>query len=188
MTREAGAVSLFVTVCLSTTAAVSAQEPAASFDALSARVEIGQNISVTDATGREVHGRLERLSSDRLELEAHGLKSFAAGDVRVVRRREHDSPKNGALIGLAAGAGLGTAWCIGAIADDSGHLDARVECAEGFIVFPGFGALVGLGIDALIPGKMRVLYRASTAARRGDLTVLPVVAARARGLALSYRF
>ena len=43
---------------------MSAQETAASFDALTGRIHVGERIWVTDATRREVGGRLERLSSD----------------------------------------------------------------------------------------------------------------------------
>jgi len=60
--------------------------------------------------------------------------TLAAADVRRVGVRPRDSLKNGALIGLGSGGGMGAAWCIGAIADDSGDIDARVECAEGFTV------------------------------------------------------
>jgi hypothetical protein len=60
-----------------TAAAVSAQEAAASFDALAGRIHVGERIWVTDATGREVRGRLERLSSDGLVLKANGLETFA---------------------------------------------------------------------------------------------------------------
>jgi DNA-binding response OmpR family regulator len=40
------------------------------------------------------------------------------------------------------------------LADDSRDIDARVACAEGFTVFPGLGALIGLAVDAMIPGKV----------------------------------
>ena len=42
-------------------------------------------------------------------------------------------------------------------------IDARVECAEGFTVFPALGALIGLVVDALIPGRARVVYEAPPA-------------------------
>jgi hypothetical protein len=111
-------------------------------------------------------------------------------DVRRVRARAGDSLKNGALIGLGIGAGMGAAWCVGAVADDSGDIDARVECAEGFTVFPGLGALIGLVVDAAIPGRMRVVYQASPAREpsRATLMVVPVVTSRARGLAVSVAF
>lgn len=173
MTRSL-AVLWMVAVFLVATSA-SAQETAASFEALAGRLQVGQRIWVTDATGREVGGRLERISADGLVLEANGSVKFAAPDVRRVRARDRDSLKNGTLIGLVIGAGMGTAWCLGAIADDSGDIDAGVECAEGFTVFPGLGALIGLAVDAVIPGRARVVYEASAASRR-------------TGLALSFAF
>jgi hypothetical protein len=145
---------------------------------------------VTDATGREVRGRLERLSSDGLVLEGDGSQAFAAGDVRRVRARDRDSLKNGTLIGLGAGGALATAWCAGAVADDSGDVDARVECAEGFTVFPGLGALIGLAIDAVIPGKLRVVYQASLprTGSRASLVAVPWFSSRVRGVAVSLVF
>jgi hypothetical protein len=159
MTRRTWPVLYVVAGFLATAAVASAQESAGSFDALAGSIQVGQRIWVTDTTGREVRGRLERLSSDGLVLKARRLETFAAADVRRVRARARDPLKNGMLIGLGIGGGMGTAWCIGAIADDSGDIDARVECAEGFTVFPGLGALIGLAVDAVIPGKVRVVYR-----------------------------
>lgn len=178
---------LLVAGGLATAAAAAAQEPATSFDALAGRLRIGQWIWVTDPTGREVRGKLERLSTDGLVLDANGTETFTAADVRRVRGRDHDSLKNGALIGLGIGGAMGTAWCIGAVADDSGDIDAPVECAEGFTVFPGLGALIGVAIDAVIPGQMRVIYQAQQVSR-GGLIVAPLIAPRVKGLAIAFAF
>src|SRR5690242_11539125 len=113
MSGGARTVALLVAGVLATAAAASAQAPAASFDALTGRVQIGQLIWVTDPTGREVRGRLERLSTDGLTLQESHV-TLAAPDVRRVRTRDRDSLKNGALIGLGIGGAMGTAWCIGA--------------------------------------------------------------------------
>jgi hypothetical protein len=88
------------------------------------------------------------------------------------------------------GAGLGTAWCIGALADDSGEIDASVECAEGYTVFPGLGTLIGLTVDALIPGKKRVVFQSPAPgdAARVRLHVTPLMGPRVRGLTLSLAF
>lgn len=190
MAGRTRAVLLVVAGFLATAAAASAQEPAATFDALAGRIQIGQRIWVTDTTGREVRGTLERLWSDGLVLKASGLETFAAPDIRRVRARARDSLKNGTLIGLGIGGGMGTAWCIGAIADDSGDVDARVECAEGFIVFPGLGALIGLAVDAVIPGKVRAVYQAplSQEASPARLMVVPLFSSRVKGLAASFAF
>jgi hypothetical protein len=173
-----------------TAAAASAQEAASSFEALAGRVRVGQQVWVTDTTGREVRGTFERLSSDTLVLRADGVRSFAPSEVRRIRARDRDSVKNGTLAGLVVGAGMATAWCVSAIADDSAGVDARVECAEGFTVFPALGALAGLVVDAVIPGKMRVVYQAPSphAASSASLTVRPSISAHKTGVAVSFAF
>jgi hypothetical protein len=191
MTRHAWTVLFAVIGILATAATGSAQEPAAApFDTLVERIRIGQSIWVTDQAGREVRGTLERLTNNGLVLKADGLEAFAAPDIRRVRARQSDSVKNGALIGLGIGGTLGTAWCIGAAADDSGDIDARVECAEGLIGFPGLGALIGMAVDAAIPGRVHVVYEAPRrgVASRMSVTVCPLFSSRAKGLALSFAF
>ena len=185
-----GPLVLATAVVLATAAAASGQELAASFDALAGRIEVGQPIWVTDASGREIHGRLERLSSDGLVVRTDGLQTFAASDVRRVRARFRDPLKNGTLIGLGIGGGMASVWCVSAIADDSGTVNPRVECAEGVIVFPALGALIGLAVDAVIPGRVRVLYEA--AVREGgppaSLIVRPLVSPHVHGVAVSFVF
>ena len=190
MTHRVKTVLLLVAGFVATVASASAQEPASSFDALVGRLEVGQWIWVTDTAGREVRGRLERISNDTLVLKDDDVGPLAAANVRRIRVRDRDSVKNGALIGLAVGGGMGTAWCIGAIADNSGDVDARVECAEGFTVFPALGALVGLAVDAVIPGTMRVVYQASLpqAVSRPSLLVRPLASSHMKGLAISLSF
>ncbi len=164
------------------------QEPVKSFDQLNTRLVPGDTIWVTDGEGREVKGKVQSLSSNALSLDANGPRTFAARDVSVIRERPRDSLKNGTLIGLGIGGGLATAWCIGAIATDE---HPGVECPEGFIVFGGLGTLLGLGIDALIPGKKIVVYRApgpAGAPGHARVSIVPVVTPRTRGVALSYSF
>ena len=187
MTGNARTTLLAVQMSLAAVTAA-AQEPASSFDALAGQLQIGQSIWVTDPTGREVHGRLERLTSDGLVLKTTDLITLAAADVRLVRARDPDSIKNGTLIGLVIGASVGTAWCIGAVADDSGDVDAGVECAEGFTTFPALGALIGLAVDALIPGHMRVVYRRSPPNGRATLALVPAISARTQGLRIVFAF
>jgi hypothetical protein len=191
MTRHACTILMAAIGILATAAPGSAQEPAAaSFDSLMERIRIGQLIWVTDQAGREVRGTLERLTNNGLVLKADGLEAFAVPDIRRVRAREFDSLKNGALIGLGIGGTLGTAWCIGAAADDSGDIDARVECAEGLTVFPGLGALIGLAVDAAIPGRVHLVYEAPGrgVASRMSVTMCPLFSSRAKGLSLSFVF
>jgi hypothetical protein len=57
-------------------------------------------------------------------------------------------------------------------------------------VFPGLGALIGLAVDAVIPGKVRLVYQAplSQEASRASLTVVPLFSSRVKGLAVSFAF
>lgn len=175
---------------LSTAPAAFAQEPITAFDALSARLSVGDRVWVTTATGREQHGRLEQLSLDSLTISGHPAVTVQARDVVRIRRRDHDSVKNGALIGLSVGAALGTVWCVGAIADTSGDLDARVECGEGFTVFPAFATLTGLVVDLVIPGRVREVYRVGAPAQASALRigVSPLMRRGQRGIALALQF
>ncbi|HEX8029739.1 MAG TPA: hypothetical protein VF491_14805 [Vicinamibacterales bacterium] len=90
---------LVLQMLLATAASAVAQEPESSFDALSGRLRIGQSIWVTDPAGREVHGRLEGLTSDGLVVKMAGRTTLAAADVRLIRVRSRDSVKNGTLNG-----------------------------------------------------------------------------------------
>lgn len=189
MTRTTRAVLLAV-AGLAAAAVASAQEAVSSLVELADRTEVGQRIWVTDTTGREVGGRLERISSDGIVLKARGLETFAASDIHRVRARDRDSLKSGTLIGLGIGLGMGTAWCIGAVADDSGEIDARVECGEGFTVFPAVGALIGLAVDAVIPGRIRLVYQASLPQEGSPvrLNIVPVFSTYTKGVAVSFVF
>ena len=65
-----------------------------------------------------------------------------------------------------------------------------VACGEGFFVFGGLGTLLGLGIDAAIPGRMRVVYRApgSGGVASARLSIAPFVTSRTKGVALAVTF
>ena len=166
-----------------------AQEPVASFDQLDTRLKVGDKVWVTDRQGSEIDGKIERITADALTL--NGSRMIAAGEVRLVRYRERDSLKNGTLIGLGIGAGLGLAWCLAAATDDSPHISTGIECAEGFTVYGGLGTLLGLAIDAAIPGKMRVAFRATgepPGPNSKRLSTGLVVLPHAKGVAVSFSF
>ena len=77
-------------------------------EAIRRRVAEGQQVRITDDEGREWRGRIQVLARDTLTLV---LKDRQQRDVpygNIIRiDRPHDSLANGALIGFAAGAGLG---------------------------------------------------------------------------------
>jgi hypothetical protein len=55
-------------------------------------------------------------------------------------------------------------------------------------VYGGIGAAIGAGIDALIPGKKRVVYRAADGKPATRLVLTPIVTPRSKGIALSFAF
>jgi len=164
-------------------ALAAAQDPVKSFDQLNTRLKIGDTIWVTDAQGQEVKGKLSALSTDGLMLDAGGTKPFAARDVGIVRERRRDSLKNGAIIGAIPGAIFGL--FVGGFASETG-----TGAALGAVVVGALGAAVGVGIDALIPGKKVVAYWAprSTGPAPSRVSLAPVVTPRAKGVAVAFSF
>ena len=179
------AIVLAVISLLLAFALAAAQEPVREFSQLDTRLKPGDKVWVTDAQGREVKGRIAAIGADALTLDAGGSKTFSAGDVRLVMERRHDSLANGALIGLGVG-GLGTGLACLATMEGSD----RDWCLPVAVVYGGIGAAIGLGIDAMIPGKKLVVYRApgSTGSSQARLSVAPVVSPRAKGVAVSFSF
>jgi hypothetical protein len=59
------------------------------------------------------------------------------------------------------------------------------------VVYGGLGTLLGVVIDAAIPGKMRVAYRAPGspgASSNGHLSTGLIVTAHTKGVAVSFSF
>jgi len=179
------AIVLAVVSLLLAFALAAAQEPVRDFAQLNTRLRPGDTIWVTDAQGREVKGRIAAVGTDALTVDGGGSKTFSAGDVRLVMERRHDSLANGALIGLGVG-GIGTGLACLASADEG----QDQWCLAAAVVYGGIGAAIGLGIDAVIPGKKVVVYRAPGAAGAPSarLSVAPFVTPRAKGLAAVFSF
>ena len=161
-----------------------AQEPVREFAQLNTRLVPGDTVWVTDAQGREVKGRILSLGTDALALEGGG-RTYGPADVTTIQVRRADSLRNGALIGLGIGGGLVLVACLAnAESGDAGW------CVLGAAIYGGIGAGIGVGIDALIPGKKLVAYRApgSAGLSHARLSVAPVVTPRAKGVAVSFAF
>jgi hypothetical protein len=161
------------------------QEPVKSFDQLNTRLRVGDTIYVTDAQGRERSGKILELSAASLILDDGRRSTVAASEARVIMDRDRDSLKHGALIGFAVGSAAGIAL--------AALICSEEQCQSGGVVlsvglYGAMGAGIGAGIDALIPGRKRVVYRAAgdTGARR--LMIAPIVTPRSKGVALSISF
>jgi hypothetical protein len=164
------------------------QEPVRSFDQLDTRLRVGDRIILTDAQGRDYEGKVLAISPSALTLrDSNGQQVKTASEVRLIQERQRDSLKNGALIGLACGlavAGTAAADCAGGECELSPS--AVFAIAGG--LYGGIGAAIGTGIDALIPGKARVVYRAPEGSQAARVVLSPVVTSRIKGIALRVTF
>lgn len=172
-----GVALLLCSLCLP--AHAGAQELASTFDQLRVLVKAGDWLTLTDDVGQQVEGRLVRLSSSSLELGlGDGQRAFAEADVRTIRRRG-DSIANGAKWGAGFGLGFGI---LGAIALG----DELDPAAVPFVVavYAAFGTGVGVGVDALVRGRVLIFSRPGRAA----LQLAPIVTRRSAGAAAVLRF
>ena len=161
-------------------------------EAIRRRVAEGQQVRITDDEGREWRGRIQVLARDTLTLV---LKDRQQRDVpygNIIRiDRPHDSLANGALIGFAAGAGLGLFAVISeenAECQPGGFFSCGDPTAGAYVVAPlilgGLGSAVGVAIDALIRRDPN-LYRRSG---EGRVTLAPAIRHGVRGFSMSVRW
>lgn len=164
----------------------SAQQPARSFEQLQVIVAPGQTLTVTDAAGREVTGRLAELTSAALTLDVDGgVRTWGVEDVRRVRQRHGDSLLNGTLIGAGVGAGLiGTAIAVECSRDDT-TCDGFAALA--FVIYTAAGAGFGALVDAAIRGR-RVVFDAPPSTPSPSVVLAPVVSPHGAALHVLVRF
>ena len=176
--------ALVGSIIISALAPCAAQEPVRDFSQLNTRLRPGDTVWVTNAQGQEVKGKIQALAPDSLALKGDGTRSFAAGDVRLIIERERDSLANGALIGLAVGAVSMGVVCLAEIEEGPD------VCVSAALVYGGVGAAIGVGIDALIPGRKILAYRApgSNGASQARLSMAPVITPRTKGVAIALSF
>jgi hypothetical protein len=160
----------------------SAQRAATSFEELSLLIGTGDTITVRDSNGVETTGKLGSLTAHGLTIVSDGRpREWGDGDVSRIFQRKPDSLANGALWGLAGGAGA------------SGALAAIVCYGEGcdpliavsIAVYAGLGAAVGVGIDSLIK-ESRMIYEQPS--RSAALTFAPILTHGKRGVMLMVKY
>ncbi len=167
-------------------AAARAQDAAVPFSQLSKWVRLGDTVYVTDAGGRKHTGKLIDLSDGSLLLETgQGPRDIPRANVRSVAVREHDSLRNGALVGLVAGVLAGGVLAASICREDGCEGGGVVL---GVALYGAMGAGIGAGIDALTPGRKVVIYRAQPGDRSPTVSISPVLTPRRQGLAVSVGF
>lgn len=152
-------------------------------DEIRRRVKQGQKIVIVDDQGRQLSGRIGELRADALMLLVGRDRSDVPYD-RILRiDRPRDGVSDGALKGLAIGAGLGVLAGLAAAADDADFLDFGFADVAPIAVpvLGGIGALIGLGVDASMRHQSN-LYRRTSATR---INLSPTLGRSRRGMAIS---
>jgi hypothetical protein len=181
-----------------------AQEPGLAFDQLHRWLKPGDTVWLTDAQGREIKGAIRDIRPSSLVIEADGVKTFQAADVRQLVERGTRSTKACLLWGLAAGTGAGivaafatrgpmsTTWCVGTAPEGVPCSPMRTGMGdEAYLLIPA-GAGVGLAVGAVFAsdavGPKRVIYRAPGGPPGARVSVAPVVTPQRKAVAVSFTF
>jgi hypothetical protein len=163
-----------ILLLITAAAPATAQELAGTFDQLRVLVRPGDTLTITDSAGQRVRGKLAELSGTTLVLDVSGAHhALQAIDIDTIRKRGPDSLKNGALTGLAIGAGV-FGLAIGAA---TGH---GTYAVAGALLYGGIGAGIGAGVDALIEGQ-RIVYARSTPTA-AHFSIAPIVSRSRQGV------
>jgi hypothetical protein len=143
--------------CLCTPEPARAQEFATSLHELRLLTNVGDRVTVNDRAGESTTGRISDLSGTSLTVEADGqTRQWREDEIATITRRHRDSLANGALWGLAVGAGLVT--IAASLTYESNGNDAGwAAVAIGF--YGAAGAGIGAGIDALIARRRTIFDR-----------------------------
>jgi hypothetical protein len=170
-------------------ASAAAQEPVSSFDRLNTRVSVGDKVTVTDAEGRQVTGRIGTLKDASISIVGIDTTTLPADRVRLVERRSKSVGRAalwGAGLGALAGAGLASAaeseTCV------SDCVSGSAVALIGIPVLAAAGTLVGAIVGGVLPAKRQVVYRASVTGERARLSLLPVLGPKVKGLSVVYSF
>lgn len=139
----------------------------------------GDTVRVRMADGSTRTGRFLSLDADKLSLEEErGSSSIDLRSVSTISRRG-DSLKNGMLLGLLGGAGLG--GVAGAVSHTK---TGEVQTLEGVVAGATYGLVIGLLADALHKG-----WTTSYRAPRGmSMTIVPYAAPRQAGVTARIAF
>jgi hypothetical protein len=164
-----------------------AQTPARSFADLQSTLKTGDEVQITDSSGKTSHGRIVGISTSSLGLTVDGLqRDLSATAIREVKRRRPDPWWNGILIGAVVGT------VVGAVVKERNC--GSTDCGEGGLVDPGFyvfGAGFGAGAGALVDHSIRrfdTVFTSPSPASVPGFSLSLVLSRDTKGLQLSVTF
>ena len=204
--RLAMVAAIVVTIAMPSLSAAQAppETPAAAFDELPRLLKLGDRITVTDDTGRELQGELIDLSPSALSVlvdERHDLQETdSAGktwcpngwrcsiakqtrydlretEITGITQRHPDSLKNGALVGF-----ISHAAPVSVLLLYRGYPGAAIAAG---LEWGGIGAALGASWDKARVGS-RVVYDTRGSSRR--VSVAPLISRDRTGVAVSLGF
>ena len=164
---------------------IDAQAQTVVFPDLASHIRSGDRVSLTDRDGTRVEGEVADLTASSLTLllDASATKRVFP-EATVSRIVVKDSLRNGALIGLAAGALPGAILGVYATSLCEGDDGCAVLLpVVGGAFYGGIGAAIGAGIDALIKKTIDVSRQP-----RASVTLAPVFGPNQQGIRVSIRF
>lgn len=169
---------------LGTTTARAQDVAAGSFDQLRLVARLGDTMTVTEASGVTMTGKLASLSPSELTLiVGKSRRDLIESDIRTITRHGHGDLAKGARWGFAVGAGLGLMsglyWnsdCYGC-----GSLIPLFTAT-----YASLGAGLGVGVAAITPTRS-VIYSVPGDVRR-RVAVSPIATPGRRGASLSVVF
>jgi hypothetical protein len=169
-----------------------AENGSSSFNQAPFKVGIGANVVVTDSWGREQKGTVLDLSPKSLSLAIHGTRrELAISDIRALDLQNHDSLKNGALIGFGIGMGVTLALTISTAASSTSNIhygeDVATMAVGGTLLFGGIGAAFGLLVDAMVDERLSVYRAAARKPAATKLSFSPLITRDKKGIALTLR-
>lgn len=160
-----------------------AQTVPSSFKDMQFLVKAGDRVTIIDAAGTKITGRISELGPSTLSIaSATGPRRFTQDDVVVVRQRRPDPLKNGAAIGAVLGAGMGLMMELSCRGSDD-------YCGQAGWVTLGstlWGLGAGVFTDALLKTTTDVFRRG--AGTTSAWSVSPVIGRGAAGASVALRW
>ena len=157
------------------------ETPVTAFHELPLLVNLGDRVTVTEDTGRELEGKLVDLSPSALSVLVDGTRyDLHAGGIATIRQPDLDSISNGVLLGLLTGAGLAA---VGVAL--TAYMPDAAEYLGAAAIFGGAGAGIGAVADSLRTGSQVVYEKSRTSV---GLSVAPVLSRDRKGIAVSLGF
>jgi hypothetical protein len=163
-------------------------QEAKTFEQLQMLVRPNDTVTVRDAAGATLRGRIADLSATSLRLvDKNPLRTFALADVVEVRVRRQDSLANGAKIGAGVGAALATISIIAlCAADDDSGCSGWIVLAVG--PYAAMGAGMGVAVDAMRVRERTVFRAAPAGSVAHRVQIAPVLGGGRKGVALRLTF